>query len=222
MLKLKIKAMIFDMDGVITDTMPYHFRAWRKVYADEGFHITKNEIYRREGQPGYVTIKEIAQKYHLSFKGSRPKEILDKKEALFNKIAHRRFIRGSRRFLHLSKKRGFVLALVTGTARHEVRRILPRELLGLFSVIVTGDQVKKGKPHPEPYLLALKKLRTKPEDVVVFENAPFGIISAKKAHLRCLALETYLPKTALKRADAVFSSFRELCRKVNFSVLVND
>ena len=51
--------MIFDMDGVITDTMPYHFRAWQKVYAEEGFPITKNEIYRREGQPGFVTIKDI-------------------------------------------------------------------------------------------------------------------------------------------------------------------
>ena len=168
--------------------------------------------------PVIVTIKEIAQKYHLSFGESKAKEILDKKEALFNKIVHRRFIRGSRRFLHLSKKRGFVLALVTGTARHEVKRILPKELLGLFSVIVTGDQVKKGKPHPEPYLLALKKLRMKPKDAVVFENAPFGIISAKRARLTCLALETYLPKTALKRADAVFPSFRELCRKVNFTV----
>jgi len=222
MLKLKIKAMIFDMDGVITDTMPYHFRAWRKIYADEGFRITKNEIYGREGQPGYVTIKEIAQKYRLSFSESKAREILDKKETLFNRIVHRRFIRSSRRFLHFSKKSGFVLALVTGTARHEVKRILPKELLGLFSVIITGDEVKKGKPHPEPYLLALKKLRMKPKDVVVFENAPFGIISAKRAGLRCLALETYLPETALKRADAVFSSFRELCRKVNFTVSRND
>jgi beta-phosphoglucomutase len=138
------------------------------------------------------------------------------------KIVRRRFITGSRRFLYFLKKHGFVLTLVTGTARHEVERILSKELLGLFSVIITGNDVKKGKPHPEPYLIALKKLQMKPKDVVVFENAPFGIISAKRAHLRCLALETYLPKTYLKRADFVFSSYQELCRRVHFTVSRND
>jgi len=216
MVKLKIKAVIFDMDGVITNTMPYHFTAWKKIYEAEGFCLTKEEIYVREGQPGYNTIREISKKHGLFFSEDRVRQILDKKEKLFKKIVRRRFIPGARNFLHFLKKKGFVLALVTGTARHEVVHILPKKLLGLFSVVVTGSEVRRGKPHPEPYLIALKKLRLKPKDVVVLENAPFGIHSAKRARLSCVALETSLPKEYLKDADLVFTSFKDMRRHMRF------
>ena len=96
-----------------------------------------------------------------------------------------------------------------------MKRILPKYLRDLFSVIVTGDDVKRGKPHPEPYLKALKKLKLKAKDVVVIENAPFGIDSARRARLMCLALSTSLPKTYLKDADFIFPSFKALRSKVS-------
>ena len=74
---------------------------------------------------------------------------------------------------------------MTGTARHEVNKILPRHLQRYFEVIVTGDEVKHGKPHPEPYFKALKFLGVGAKGVVVIENAPFGIASAKKAGTKC-------------------------------------
>jgi beta-phosphoglucomutase len=83
-------------------------------------------------------------------------------------------------------------------------------------VIVTGNDVKHGKPHPEPYLTSLKNLKMKPSDAVVIENAPFGIRSAKEAGLRCLALETSLPREYLREADAVYSSIKDLQAAVLF------
>lgn len=223
MYKFKVKAVIFDMDGVITNTMPAHFRAWKKIFKREGLNATKCEIYLREGQPGNITIKEIFREHGLPFDVRKTKPILAKKEKLFKKIVRTRFIPGARSLLHFLKNRGFQLALVTGTSRHEVRRILPKHVFNLFSVTVTGDEVKRGKPNPEPYLVALKKLNMKPREVVVIENAPFGIRSAKRAHLTCLALETSLPgrqaglpKTYLKDADFVFSSFKNLRVSVAF------
>lgn len=215
MLKLKVKAIIFDMDGVITNTMPAHFSVWKRIFKEEGIDVTKCEIYLREGQPGIVTIKEIFKERGRHFDKRRARTILAKKERLFKKIIKRRFIPDSRSFLHLLKNKGFRLALVTGTSAHEVRRILPKYLRDLFSVIVTGDDVKRGKPHPEPYLIALKKLKLKTKDVAVIENAPFGIDSAKRAKLTCLALSTSLPKTYLKDADFIFPSFKALRRKVS-------
>ncbi|HAJ57600.1 MAG TPA: hypothetical protein DCL35_07530 [Candidatus Omnitrophica bacterium] len=212
----KVKAGIFDMDGVITNTMPYHYRAWKKVFKDEGINVSECEIYLREGQPGNITIKEIFSERGERYDEHRMKRILAEKERLFKKTVRRRFIRGSRPFLYFLRSKGIRLALVTGTARHEVVRILPEKLLGLFEVTITGDEVKRGKPHPEPYLLALKKLGIRAKEAVVIENAPFGIRSAKHAKIACIALETSLPKGYLKSADHVFPSFKELKEKVDF------
>ena len=85
MLSLKVKAVIFDMDGVITDTMPYHYRAWKKIFRAEGLNVSECQIYLREGQPGNITVKEISREYGLSFDEDRIKRILTKKEKLFHK-----------------------------------------------------------------------------------------------------------------------------------------
>ncbi len=80
----------------------------------------------------------------------------------------------------------------------------------MFEATVTGDEVKRGKPHPQPFLKALKIMGLQPNDVVVIENAPFGITAAKRAGLFCIALETSLPKKYLTNADKVVKSFKDL------------
>jgi beta-phosphoglucomutase len=214
----KVRAVIFDMDGVITDTMSYHMKAWRLVLARHGLRVSKNDIYKREGQKGINSVEEIFSDYGKEFDLSEGKKILLEKEELFKEIVKKRFISGSRKFLKWLKKSGFKLALVTGTARHEVHKILPDEIFALFDVVVCGCDVQNGKPHPEPYLTALKKLKISSHQAVVVENAPFGIQSSKAAGIRCLALETSLPKEFLKNADAVFHSFAQITSNAIFEL----
>lgn len=214
----KVRAVVFDMDGVITDTMSYHMRAWRKVLASHGLSVMKNDIYRREGQKGINSLEEIFKDYRKPFDLNLGKKILLEKEELFKTIVKKRFIAGSRSFLKDLKRRGFKLALVTGTARHEVHKTLPEEIYDLFDAVVCGCDVRNGKPHPEPYLTALKKLKLKPAQAVVIENAPFGIQSSKAAGMRCLGLETSLPKEFLKQADAVFESFANIKKRAVFKM----
>lgn len=218
MLKIRfdVKSVIFDMDGVITNTMPDHYRSWKTVFKEEGLHVTYEDIYKREGQPGISSVRELFEKYQIVFDEKKAARILRKKENLFKEIVKIRFICGARNFLKHLYRRNMRLALVTGTSRHELYQILPASLRDLFSVVITGNDVKHGKPHPEPYLRSLKGLKIKPSEAVVIENAPFGIRSAKQAGLRCLALETSLPKKYLSEADAVFSSIKELQSKVLF------
>lgn len=213
---MKCKAIIFDMDGVITNTMPYHFDAWLETFASVGIKVDCYEVYCREGQDGLTTVREIFKKYGRKFNLQQARGLLARKEDLFKRIVERRFIKGSRPFLRRIKKRGFLLGLVTGTSRHEAKKILPQELFKLFAVTVTGDEIKNSKPHPEPYLKALRMLRVAPEEAVVIENAPFGICAAKRAGLFCIALQTSLPKGYLKDADAIFKSFAELKNRVQF------
>jgi beta-phosphoglucomutase len=215
-MKFQISSIIFDMDGVITDTMPYHFRAWKSIFASQGIFPNHEDIYKREGQKGIDSIRELFKENSLSYTETMAKKLLKTKEALFKRILKHKFIPGSRLFIKKSVAKGFKLALVTGTSRHEAQKLLPKELWDCFDVTICGCDVQNGKPHPEPYLRALAKLNVKPHQAVVFENAPFGIRSAKAAGLYCLALETSLPASYLKGADAVFSSFKEIESEVKF------
>ena len=108
------------------------------------------------------------------------------------------------------KEKGYKLGLVTGTNSSRVRKILTAGLLELFDSIVTGDDVKKGKPHPEPYLNAAKMLGVAPGKCVVIENAPYGIESAKRADMFCVAITTSLPIEYLKRADKIIDKLEQL------------
>lgn len=216
-LRLSVHAVILDMDGVITNTMPDHYRCWKVILDKIGIPVTRHDVYCREGQRGIHSVMELAAQYGIPINAGRAHEILKAKETCFKKILRVRFIPGVRTFLKRLHKNNFRLALVTGTSRHEMYRILPASLRQLFSVIITGSDVRRGKPHPEPYLQSLKKLGLKANEAVVIENAPFGVQSAKRAGLQCLAIETSLPRKYLKEADAVFGSVKELCQGVYFT-----
>lgn len=216
-LKLRVQAIIFDMDGVITNTMPDHYHSWKAVLETMGIPVNYYDIYSREGQPGIHTIRELSAQRGKAIDDGEARRVLRKKEELFKKIVRLRFIPGARSFIRRLHREQFRLSLVTGTACHEMHRILPESLRKLFSVIITGDDVLHGKPHPEPYLKSLKELKLKAKDAVVIENAPFGIKSAKAAGLRCLALETSLPRKYLREADAVLKSIKELSHKVSLA-----
>lgn len=215
-LTLKFKAIIFDMDGVITNTMPYHFDAWLATFASVGIKVNCYDIYCREGQDGLSTVKEIYAENKRKFNLKQAKQLLARKENLFKRIVKTRYVLGARPFVRNLKKHGFLLGLVTGTSRHEARKILPHKLFNLFDVTVTGSDVKKGKPNPEPFLNALKALKIPAREVAVIENAPFGIEAAKRTHLFCIALQTSLPKSYLLEADIILKSFKELRQRINF------
>lgn len=216
-MRFLVSTLIFDMDGVITDTMPYHFRAWKTIFTLHGVRVSHEDIYKREGQKGIDSVRELFAQKDKSYSQIVGKKLLVQKEQLFKKIFKQKFIAGSRSFIKKFHVKGFKLALVTGTSRHEAQKLLPKELWDCFDVTVCGSDVQNGKPHPEPYLKAIAKLKINPKEAVVFENAPFGIRSAKAAGIFCLALETSLPASYLKGADAIFPSFKELESKVIFT-----
>jgi beta-phosphoglucomutase len=204
------EAILFDMDGVILDSMPYHFKAWQEAFATVGIQVDQKEIYLREGEKGEVTAQEIWDKSGKDSSPAKVKQLLKLKESIFQRICHPRVFEGVEELLLELKKRHFLLGLITGTSRGEVERILPSDLLGLFDTIITGDQVERGKPFPDPYLLAIKTLRIEPRSCLVIENSPNGILSAKQAGLQCLALTTSLPKEYLQEADQIVNSWAQL------------
>jgi beta-phosphoglucomutase len=209
-LPFKPTAVIFDMDGVITDTMGFHYKAWKKALNAYGIKAGYCDIYLREGQKGLDTALEMMQEQKINPLPDKAQEILKLKEDIFKKISHPRLMKGAAELLTDLKKEGYKMALVTGTARREVGHILPPDLLKLFDYTLTGDEVKAGKPDPEPYVKALEVLKLAPQEAVVIENAPFGIASAKGAGIYCIAVCTYLEEKHLKEADLILKNLSEV------------
>jgi beta-phosphoglucomutase len=209
-LKNKPQAVIFDMDGVIVDSMPYHFLAWYEALRPFGVRVGCFEVYAQEGERWEKTLRGLLKRGHI-----RPtRRILNKIFALRQRIFRRNFKRyifhGVDELLGQLKQRGLMLGLVTGSPLAEVERILPSRIKKVFNVIIAGNQVKKGKPHPEPYLAAARALKLDPKACLVIENAPFGITSAKKAGMFCIAVSTSLPEAYLGSADIVISALEEI------------
>ena len=217
---MPIKAVIFDMDGVILDSMRYHVRAWQKVFKSLGIDISDHEVYAREGESWRKSTRDF-----LIMAGCKPSPLLidkifQERGLIFDKIFRPKVFNGAGKILKLLDKSGFKLGLVTATPRKDVNRMIPLHLLKFFSVTICGGDTKKGKPSPQPYLMALKKLKLQSDEAIVIENAPHGIRSAKSAHIRCIALSTSLPKIYLKEADMILDSLSGLERyfkgKFNF------
>ncbi len=206
----QVQAVLFDMDGVVIDGMPYHAQAWQKTFGEIGLSISAREVYEREGESGLSALAAFLEKRGLKPGEDELRRLMARKEAIFKEIVQAKPFDGIDNLLETLQARGKRLALVTGTARHELMHSLPEVIREKFEFIVTGDEVKQGKPDPEPYQRALDELGLKAGDVVVIENAPLGIRAAKQAGCHCLAVATSLPPDYLREADACFESLATL------------
>jgi len=210
----RYRAVLFDMDGVITDSMPHHYEAWRRIFATFDIPVTREEIFAREGEKGEVTVRAVLARHGIHPTEQELGELLREKEELFRSFASvPRLFPGAEECVRALYDLGKKLALVTGTSSAELRSNLPRTLLPLFHAIVSGDMVTRGKPEPEPYVTALGRLGVGPSEAVVVENAPYGIRSAKAAGLYCIALTTSLPPPFLAEADLILEDMHAV-RKV--------
>lgn len=209
---LRLKGVLFDMDGVLVDTMKYHDEAWRITLRSYGLEISKEEIYRREGQKGHHTARDLLMKAGHLPDEEKIQKLIREKEIHFKKQAEAALFLSASECVRKLYDEGFSLALVTGSFFSEVKKVIPGEMLKCFSAVVTADRVHIGKPDPEPYLMALQELNVSPDEAFVIENAPFGIQSAKAAGTACIALATSLPEEFLQEADMIFQGLGDIAK----------
>jgi beta-phosphoglucomutase len=199
---MNIKAVCFDMDGVVVHTMPHHVEAWRYAFKEKGYDHNDLEFYLREGMPGRKTILDIVKSSQIPVSENDMEEIYVTKRNYFKENANYTFIKETISLLEYLFKKNIPISLVTGSRREFVAEVL--EMLPVvFHTVITGDDVLEGKPSPEPYLKAMMGLSFDPPEWLVIENAPLGIKSAKQAGAFCLAIETTLEEKYLKEADMI-------------------
>lgn len=199
------KAVIFDMDGVLVDSMPYHADAWVAVFAEVGIHINRQDIYDIEGSNHEGIIRLVFRKAERTPTPEDFKVLAKKKMEIFTKINKVTVFPGIYECLEFLKNK-CLLGVVSGSDRAVVMEMLLRFFPGTFDAVVTGNDVKEGKPAPEPYLKAVGMLKVEKDECIVIENAPLGVESAKRAGLFCIGIPTYIEAQRLKGADVVIGN----------------
>ncbi len=197
-----LSSLIFDMDGVLVDSMTYHAEAWIQVSGEVGIHVTPADIYEIEGANHRLGLQWLFEKAGGNIGPGMYESILQRKIEIFTSIADVKPYEGMADFLKALKDR-FWLAVVTGSERMTVESFMESFFPGIFDVIVSGEDVHYGKPYPEPYLKAVEMLGTRKEECLVVENAPMGVESAKRAGLYCVGVPTYVSPDKLSGADLV-------------------
>lgn len=194
-----IKAVIFDWDGVLAATMEGNYRAWSEAFAPDCGPIPREAYFLLEGMPAL----DVARHFLLA-NGLDPTlaaEVRKRKEEHY--LRHCPLILYPSAAVCIARllAGGISLALVSGAGRGRLSDSGALASLAGFRIIVSGDDVKQGKPHPEPYLKALEGLGLNPQECLVVENAPLGIRAAKLAGIKVVALTTTLPAADLAQAD---------------------
>ena len=178
-MKKKLKAVLFDMDGVLFDSMPYHSEAWHTVMKSHGLTLSREEAYMHEGRTGASTINIVFQR-ELGREATQEEieSIYQEKSVLFNSYPEAKRMPGAWELLQKVKKDGLIPMV------HNYPGMFRKELM------VTAFDVKYGKPNPEPYLMALKKGGLKADEAIVVENAPLGVEAGHNAGIFTIAVNT--------------------------------
>ncbi|MFH1361522.1 MAG: beta-phosphoglucomutase family hydrolase [bacterium] len=204
-----IKGAIFDLDGVIVNTVPFHFKAWQKMFEQYGHDFTLADYLakvdgrpRLEGAAAILTelspteiVKagEIKQGYYLELLKNEPLEIFESTITLIKEMKANKIKLAA---ASSSKNAGMILKKI--------------KLFELFEVNVSGSDFEKGKPDPEIFLTAAKKIGLKPAECVVFEDAKSGVEAAQAGGFQCIGINRHNDSTGLKLADKIVNDVSEI------------
>ena len=213
---IRLKAVLFDMDGVLFDSMPNHARAWHEAMLRYGMHLSPEEAYMHEGRTGAATINIVSRRERGN--DATPQEIEEiyrTKTEIFNSYPQAERMPGSWELIRQLKADGITIMLVTGSGQTSLLDRLNRNFPDTFAPerMVTAYDVRHGKPDPEPYLMALKKGGLQPDEAIVVENAPMGVQAGVAAGIFTVAVNTGpLPDHALldEGANLLFPSMTAL------------
>lgn len=213
--------VIFDMDGVLIDSYRAHYESWRQMAAAEGLAITEEQF---KGTFGRTSRESIRQLWGRDLPDAKVAALDEEKERLFRAIIGRDFpaMPGARELLDSLAAAGVALAVGSSGPPPNVELSLDR--LGkrpLFAAVVTGQDVRRGKPDPQVFMVAAARLRLPPERCAVVEDAALGIEAARRAGTAAIGLASAgRTRQELAAADLVVDRLAELSPEVIEEVIL--
>lgn len=218
--KNKIELVMFDMDGVLFNSMPYHAKSWNKAMKEFGLELSEAEAYMHEGRTGSGTINIITQRQlGRTADDEECKKIYAFKSQIFNSFPTAQQMPGAYETVCSVKECGITPIIVTGSGQQSLLERIEHNFPNLFKNewMVCAKDVKFGKPNPEPYLMGLKKAGIKAENAIVIENAPLGVQAGHAAGCFVIAVNTGpLPDKVLieSGANVLYHSMSELSQNI--------
>lgn len=210
------KAVLFDMDGVLYNSMPHHAIAWQRSMALFGIHMTEADAYATEGARGIDTIRQmVLQQKGKEITLERAQEMYDEKTRQFHAMGEAPLMPSIIGLMEQIKHQGLSIGVVTGSGQRPLINRLVKDF-GAFldeQHIVTAYDVKRGKPNPDPYLMGMEKAGTQPWQTIVIENAPLGVKAGTASRAFTIAVNTGpLPDAVLTDAgaDLLFAKMTDL------------
>ncbi len=204
-----IQALLWDLDGVIVNSGEYHYEAYRELLSGMGYELSREDYFLRLfGRRNFDILRDIV--------GDRPQDEIERlagrKEDIFRRRAAGplRALPGAADLLRDARSAGRRQAIVSSTPRQNIAFVLGA--LGLaeqFDAIVGEEDVSRGKPDPEGFVVAAGRLGIGPDGCVVLEDAPEGIAAGKAAGMRCIGVATTRPPERLTQADLVVDSLED-------------
>lgn len=211
-----IKGIIFDMDGVLIDTEGLQWQGWVELLKPLGVSVSKEKYFDYAGKTGKIIEREIIRDFNLNVESGPLRR--KKKELLAEWVRTRKLklMPYAREAVEFFKKRGLKVAVASASPGKELGIKLERSgLKPLFEAVVSADDVERGKPHPDIYLLAAEKLGLEPDDCIAFEDTRYGVESAKSAGLTCFAVPNeFTVRQDFSRADGTFKSLEEAVKNI--------
>lgn len=187
------KAVLFDMDGVIYNSMPNHAVAWHRSMAHYGIEMTPEEAYLYEGMRGVETIQmKCREQWHRDISEEEAHRMYELKSTIYQQCPKAGKIPDIENLMQQIKTDGCDICVVTGSGQKTLLEKLDKDLHGLIvrDKIVSSFDVTHGKPDPMPYLVGMQKTHTEPWQTVVVENAPLGVRAAVAARCFTIAVNT--------------------------------
>lgn len=210
------RAILFDMDGVLYDSMPNHAKAWSRAMQDFGINMTIDDVYLNEGCTGSYTVQQISLR-ERGYEATEDeiKRIYEHKALLFRNMPVAQVMPGAKEMFEKAKKSGLKILIVTGSGQKNLIERVLQDFEGFITrdFMVTSFDVKRGKPFPDPYLKGLKLAGVEPFQAIVVENAPMGIRAAVAAGIDTIAVNTGpLDNRILEKegSSVLFSSMQSL------------
>ena len=211
------KAIFFDMDGVLFDSMPYHAKAWEEVMRANGLPFTAYDAYLNEGRTGQSVIQEASNIVNKPCTDQQIEEIYHQKAEAFKRMQPNgaQPMDGIKEVLAFLAEHQKQVWVVTGSGQLSLFAQLNTLHNTLFTRerLITAYDVTHGKPHPEPYLKAWERSGLKKEECCVVENAPLGVRAAKSAGLFTIAVNTGIlenERLSQEKADVVLPNMHAL------------
>jgi beta-phosphoglucomutase len=206
----KIKACLFDLDGVIVDTAVYHFQAWRRLANELGFDFTEHQNEQLKGISRMESLDLILGWGNISLTQDEKNEWATRKNAwyldLVKLMTPKEVLEGVPEFLDELIASNIKIAL--GSASKNSKLILERiNMLHYFDAIIDGNNITKGKPDPQVFQMGAEATNCTPEECVVFEDALAGVQAGKAGGMKVIGVGS---GEILKEADFVISSFKEM------------